>query len=271
MAVGMPGQAHVGLEGAPGMGMAAPGMPGQAQAEKAGAAPPPSVPRKIIRTATVELVVDDFGSAEQAFKQLLALHKDAYIAQADVSGSAGSPRHGLWRIRVPLAEFDGFVAALAGLGMPRKNAIDSQDVTEEFYDLEARTKNKKVEETRLLAHLEKSTGKLEDILKVEREISRVRGEIEQQEGRLRLLSNVTALTTVTLSIQEIKDYVPPQTPTFGRTINDTFFGSVDILAGLGRGAVLAVVAVTPWLPLAALVALPVLLYRRRLGRVSQPT
>jgi hypothetical protein len=237
----------------------------QAREEKAEPAATRLAPRKIVRTATVELVVEDFDSAEQTFKQLLTLHKDAYIAQADVKGSAGSPRHGLWRLRVPAPEFDGFVTALTRLGIPRKSAIDTQEVTEEFYDLEARIKNKKVEETRLLAHLEKSTGKLEEILTVEREISRVRGEIEQQEGRLRLLANVTSLATITLSIQEIKDYVPPQTPSFGQTVRTTFFASVDILAGIGRAAILAAVAVTPWLPLAVVLALPVFLYRRRLG------
>jgi tellurite resistance protein len=60
---------------------------------------------------------------------------------------------------------------------------DAQDVTEEFYDVDARLRNKRVEEQRLVEHLKKSTARLQDILAVEREISRVRGEIEQMEGR----------------------------------------------------------------------------------------
>src|SRR5262249_26682945 len=142
-------------------------------------------------------------------------------------------------------------AAVTRLGVPEKNSIDSKDVTEEYYDLEARIKNKKVEEDRLLKHLEKSTGKLEEILAVEREISRVRGEIEQHEGRLRLLANLTALTTVTINIQEIKNYVPPQTPTFASNITSTFSGSFDLLVGLGKALVLIAVGLAPWLPVIA--------------------
>lgn len=236
----------------------------QPQEPKGGAAPPAELlPRKIVRTASVELVVEDFDESEQRLKQLLTRHKDAYLAQAEVTGSAGSPRRGLWRIRVPVAEFDNFVAALVQLGVPRKNTIDAKDVSEEYYDLDARIKNQKVEEARLLAHLEKSTGKLEDILAVEREISRVRGEIERQEGRLRLLANLTALTTVTVTMQEVKNYIPPQAPSFSRSISETFSNSVDLLVTAGSTGVLIAVAIAPWLPVLGLLVLPIVLYRRR--------
>lgn len=256
------------MAGAPQQKEVAP-PPGQAVKGEVPAAT--TLPRKIIRTANIEVVVDDFDAAEQSLMQLLAAHKDAYVAQAEVTGSSGSPRHGLWRIRVPVAEFEDFVAALGRLGVPRRNSIDSKDVTEEFYDLDARIKNQKIEEARLLKHLENSTGKLEEILAVEKEISRVRGEIERQEGRLRLLSNLIALTTVTVSMQEIKNYVPPAAPTFGKTITTTFFNSIELLVNAGRAVALAAVAITPWLPVIALVALPtVWYYRRRPARVSQP-
>lgn len=125
--------------------------PAQRQAAQADGAPPAAaLPRKVIRTASIDLAVEDFDEAEQGLRQLLALHKEAYVAQAEVTGSAGSPRRGSWRIRVPVAEFDDFIAALVRLGIPRKNAIDSKDVSEEFYDLDARIKNQKVEEARLL-------------------------------------------------------------------------------------------------------------------------
>src|SRR5262249_41657357 len=195
-----------------------------------------------------KVIVNDFDQAEQALKKLIEDLKDGYVAQAMITGSAGSPRHGLWKVRVPVNQLDAFVAAVTRLGVPEKNSIDSKDVTEEYYDLEARIKNKKVEEDRLLKHLEKSTGKLEEILAVEREISRVRGEIEQHEGRLRLLANLTALTTVTINIQEIKNYVPPQTPTFASTISTTFLGSFNLLVDFGKGIFLLLLALTPWLP-----------------------
>jgi SAM-dependent methyltransferase len=133
-----------------------------------------------------------------------------YLAQAEVTGAPGEPRSGKWKVRVPVARFDAFLEAVVALGELIGRKTDSQDVTEEFYDLEARTKTKKVEEARLLKHLEESTGTLKDTLEVERELGRVRGEIERQEGRRQLLANLADLTTVTISIQERRDYVPPR-------------------------------------------------------------
>ncbi|HEV3120095.1 MAG TPA: DUF4349 domain-containing protein [Gemmataceae bacterium] len=231
-----------------------------------------STDRKIIRSAEIGLIVTDFDKAEDELVRLISQFKGAYIAQADVNGSAGSPRRGHWKVRLPERDLDAFRQAVVKLGVPERNAVDSQDVTEEYYDLDARIKNKKVEEQRLLKHLEKSTARLEEILTVEREIARVRGEIEQQEGRLRLLANLTSLTTASITAKEIKNYVPPQAPTFTSNIASTFSASFDLLMNLGKAVVLCVVALTPWLPiLAGLGAMLWALLRRINRRVSAPS
>ena len=144
-----------------------------------GGQPAKPMPPKIIRTGDINLIVDDFEPAFSKFKQLVDGIKGAYIAKAEISGSSGQPRTGVWKVRVPADAFDSLMGQLATLGMPERNVIDSRDVTEEFYDLEARVRNKRTEEARLIKHLETSTGKLDEILKVEHEITRVRGEVEQ--------------------------------------------------------------------------------------------
>lgn len=210
--------------------------------------------------------MQEFEAAEQQLVRLIKEHQ-GYVAQAETGGMSGVPRSGRWKVRVPVERFEDFLDAVAKLGVPQKISRDSKDVTEEFYDLEARLKAKKVEEARLLKHLESSTGKLEDILAVERELTRVRGEIEQQEGRLRLLANLTSLTTVTVYFQEIKDYVPPQAPSFGNTVATTFADSLEALSRFGQGLVIGAVALAPWLPVMAVVVVPAWLalrgYRRR--------
>jgi Domain of unknown function (DUF4349) len=241
-------------------------------------AQPPAVPgadkvqsRKIIYTAAMTLITENFSKSEQELLRLVK-EKDGYVVNSEVTGSPGTPRAAHWKIRVPVAQFDAFREAVTRLGELERNTTDSQDMTDEYYDLEARIKNKKVEEARLLQHLEKSTGKLDEILAVEREISRVRGEVEQMQGRLQILAKLTALTTVTITLHERGTYIPPEGPAFGTTIGRTFQGSLDALVKLGKTVVLIGVAVGPWLPLLAFIGIPLLLVwrRRRTLGVAQP-
>jgi hypothetical protein len=249
---------------------AAPAGRGPEPAQPPAAAEP--VERKIIYNTTVSLIVEDLTRSDQEVRRLVQEHK-GYIAQADLFGSTGQPRQGHWRLRVPADHLQPLLEALVHLGVPQKNSTDSRDVTEEFYDLAARLKNKKVEEARLQGYLEdkKAASKLEDILTIERELNRIRGEIEQAEGRLRMFSNLAALATIDLTMHEEKDYVPPEAPTFGRQIVGTFTGSVDALARFGQVLLLVAVALAPWLPIVGVVALAVWLVVRRLqGARPQP-
>lgn len=80
----------------------------------------------------------------------------------------------------------------------------SKDVSEEYYDVEARIRNKQKTESRLVTLLEKEAGNLEQVLKVEEKLDRVREEIERMQGRLRVLRDQTSLATVTLNIEQIR-------------------------------------------------------------------
>ncbi len=242
---------------------APPTAPGAAEEPKD--AVPTVQPRKIIYNAQVKLVVEDLSTVVDNLTALIKAH-GGYVAETDLSGSAGGQRRGMWKVRVPVDRFDAFLGAVAKLGELQQNHVDSQDVTQEFYDIEARIANKQQEEKRLLKHLGESTGNLEDILAVEREISRVRGEIEQGQGRLRYLANVSALSTVTVTASELRDYTPPISPTFSTQVGRTFFNSVQLLVDFGKGLMLLVVAGLPWLPVVALISWPLWRLMRRLPR-----
>lgn len=126
------------------MGMvAAPATPAlaPAEAEKVKDAVPTAQSRKIIYNAQVELVVEDISTVVNNLTGLVKTH-GGYVAETDVSASAGGQRRGMWKVRVPVDRFDALLAAVARLGEMQKNHVDSQDVTEEFYDIEARITNK---------------------------------------------------------------------------------------------------------------------------------
>jgi len=224
-------------------------------------------PRKIIYTAQIELIADDFDKVEQELDQLVKDH-DAYVAKSDIHGSPGVPRSGTWTIRVPVKHFEDFNKALAKLGELRQDKTDSDDITDRYYDLKAHIKNDQVEEEALQKLLiEKSaTGKLEDLLAIRRELRDIRGKIEEQQGRLQRWDKETALSTVTLKITDRKDYVAPTTPHFGTTIGRTFEGSLGALTSFGQGIVLVVVALVPWLPVIAVIGVPLWLAIRRVRK-----
>jgi hypothetical protein len=155
-----------------------------------------------------------------------------------------------WRVRIPVEQFESFVDSIVSLGELERNNRTSQDVTEQYYDLEARIKNKKIEEQTLNKILQERSGKLEDVLKIEIELSRVRGEIEQLEGKIRVLENLSSLATLTLNVRERDKYAPPPpvVADFPTQIARVWADSMFSLTNLGKSLVLWAVSWAIWIP-----------------------
>jgi hypothetical protein len=233
----------------------------------------PARERKIKYSGVIKVIVENFGKSKDELEELVIKNK-GYVAQSEIVNSPGEARGGHWKLRIPVAHFQAVREAIARLGEPEKNTTDSEDVTEEYYDLIAHIKNKKEEEAGLQKLFQASAGKLEDILKVRAELTRVRTEIDQHEGRLNALKQLTEMTTLDVYLHDRHTYVPPEAATYGTTIERTFFGSIDVLIRLGKGVFLAIVAIVPWLPLIAVIVVPfclLALRSRRLNRVRHPT
>jgi hypothetical protein len=221
--------------------------------------------RKIIYNANLQIVVKDLDEADKGLRAVIAKHK-GLIASSALTGSAGSPRSGHWKIRVPTDAMDDFVQQVLALGIPERNTTDSDDVTDRYYDLEASIKNYKAEEEALRKLLEKAAGKMEDVIVVRRELNQLREKITHLEGQFRRLSTLTALATVDVTLREEKDYKPPTAPGFGNTVANAFTSSIDALVGLGKGTVVVAAAVAPWLPLCVLAVVPLWMLVRRSRR-----
>lgn len=223
---------------------------------------PADATRRIVYRADVDIVVEQFDPVPAQIDESVKAH-GGYIAESRITGSQGFPRSGRWTVRIPVNRFVEFLAVVQRLGEVRTISSTSDDVTAEYYDIEARIRNKQQEEERLLELLADATGKLDEILSVERELSRVRGEIEQSQGRLRMMKDVTELTTVTIAVGEVKDYVPEQTPGYVTRIQRAWSASVAALVDLMQSGSILVVALVPWvLPLLVLAVVLIVLLRR---------
>ncbi|MFO0876357.1 MAG: DUF4349 domain-containing protein [Gemmataceae bacterium] len=228
--------------------------------------PEAALPRKIIYTGRVELVVEEFDAAQEQLLHLLEAHK-GYVARSEITGRPGEPRHGQWTLRIPVAQFDDFRQALGKIGELRRSTLDSEDITDRYFDMTAEVTNLESREKALRKlYDDKIAGsKLSDLLDVDRELTTVRGQINLRKGQLQRWDKETALATLNLDMQDRKSYVPPASPDFGTTIGRTFQQSIELMLRTGKGIVLVAVALAPWLGVALvpLAVLWLLTHRRR--------
>lgn len=239
----------------------------QAAPQKQDAAAAVKVPsqRKIIYTADVCLVTDDLDGFRTRLTSSLEVYQ-GFVSAQQMTGRTGLQRTGVWTVRVPEERFSEFLDQLISWGELESQKINSDDVTEEFVDVESRLKNKRIEESRLLTILAEKTGELEQVVALERAISEVREQIERMEGRMRYLTEKVELTTITITAREVQDYVPPQPPTLTTEISRTFSASLHNVQDCGKQLLLVLVAFVPWMIPLAIVALPTALIVRRFHR-----
>lgn len=168
----------------------------------------------IIRTAELQITTEAFDKARVAVEEILKRHQ-GYVGELTVSTPTGSARSLTGTLRVPASQLEAALADLKGLGRTENESQGGQEVTAQYVDLEARLANSKHTEQRLTEMLRDRTGKLSDVLAVEMEISRVRGQIEQMEAERKTMKNQVDLATITITVNEAYKAelkaVPPST------------------------------------------------------------
>jgi hypothetical protein len=158
--------------------------------------------RMIIWTGDVSLIVKD---AEESLEEVEAIAKDlgGYVVNSNSWYQEEQLRARL-TIRVPAGEFDAAMARLKDLAIRVENRnVSTQDVTEEYTDLDSQLRNLEATETELLellTEVRERTSKAEDVLAVYREISNIRGQIEQVKGRMQYLEKMTAMATINVEL-----------------------------------------------------------------------
>ena len=163
--------------------------------------------RSVIRTARVAVEVEQYDAA---VRRLLDIAEGAggFIADSSYSEVEGRPQ-GEFTLRVPAGQFAAAIKEVEAAGVVRQRQISAQDVTEEFVDLDARRRNLERHEQQLLSFMDRAT-KVTDLLALEQELSRVRGQIEQIAGRMRYLSHNVEMASITVALSERAKAVKPQ-------------------------------------------------------------
>lgn len=155
----------------------------------------------IIRTGQASVEVDSLDRGIRAVRAL-AGHVGGYIANSSIVAGSEQMHSATLEIKIPASHFDEAINGLQPIGHLESVSVSAEDVGEEFVDVAARAVNGRKLEQRLIDILGTRTGKLSDVLAVERELARVREDIERQEGRMRYLRTRAAMSTLAVTVHE---------------------------------------------------------------------
>ena len=223
----------------------------------------------ITRNASLSVIVRDFDRARGDLDRI-ATSVGGFIGKLVASGARGAAPSLNATLRVPSTRLAETLAALKALGDVQHESQNSDDVTQRSADLDARLSNARASEARLKDVLKNRTGRLSDVLDVEREIARVRGEIEQMEAERKNLDSRIAYATVNVELTSERKAEAVTGPLSISTrlrnaVVDGFAAAVEHAISLA----IFVAEVLPTLLLWAVILGPTVLFiRRRLaGRV----
>ncbi len=164
--------------------------------------------RMVVKTAELGVRAEDVrGSAEEARR--VAERFGGEILSSRVYAGSGPVSADLV-LSVPSGEFEVALDELRGLvTRVTTDTVEGQDVTEEFVDLESRERNLLAAEESLLTLYDRAES-VEDTLTVERELTDIRGQIEEVQGRIQYLERRTATSEIILRLEPIPHAPPPQ-------------------------------------------------------------
>lgn len=180
----------------------------------------PGVESMIVRTAAVDMQVEKVATAITAIRAA-AKRYDAQVEQLSVAGGEGGPRplpeaqsayptpaNATVVLRVPADKLEAISRDIAKLGIVVSQSSSADDVTQQYVDMAARLKNLKAEEARLRSFFDQA-NRVTDLLAIESELSRVRGEIESMQAQVDYLERQVARATLTVTLTEPGPVIQP--------------------------------------------------------------
>ena len=192
--------------------------------------------RKIIRNADITIEVPSTTDAQHQVTSIAESHGGFVVTSEAKQRDSNDPSQRTLDIklvvRVPSNQFGNAFDEIKKLaGNTPAEQVTSQDVTEDFIDLEARIKTQKALEVQFL-DIMRQAHKIEDALEVQRQIAEVRTEIEKLEGRKRFLENRSSLSTINVNIQTPKPVITVTQSGFGHSLREAVSDSVTLASDM---------------------------------------
>ena len=221
-----------------------------------------AIDRKIEREATLDITVEDVGLAvtriESAAAAAGGFISQERITQATTSSNDDEKRQeASVQIRVPADKYDAVMADLRGVAkeVTSENS-QTTEVTAQYTDLQSQLRNLQATESQYLTLMGQATS-IGDILTVSDRLSSVRGQIEQIQGQIQLLDNLTAMATISIAVTmpPLPSITEPSDQGWAAEAwTNAWDASLDVLQALGTGAI-TVGVVLAWLLIPGLAVL----------------
>ena len=215
----------------------------------AGASLSTGQPKKIVKTAYVSLETLQF---QQTIDGLVRSTEEigGYVQSSQVEGeslssSQSGNRSASFTLRIPVQELDAFLHSLSELGNVLSQSQESQDITDSYYDTQARLNALQAQESRLLELMNQAEN-LEQLLQLEEAITQVRYQLESLTASMKRYDNDVAYSTVTVSLWEVEEYQEDVYPhTFGTKIRNAFRRSGESFLNFSEGILSGLIVVLP--------------------------
>jgi len=162
---------------------------------------PENVGPMIVQTAALTILATNYDEASAAIEKLAAAH-GGYVEKLDAKAQTGNARELTVALRIPTKQLDGFLGEVRKLGHVEEELRSNEELSDQYVDLQARLKSARATEQRLIELLGTRTGKLQDVLEAERELARIRGEIEGMQGQSAILVHRVNYATVQVNLNE---------------------------------------------------------------------
>ena len=200
--------------------------------------------RLIIKTSQLGFEVEKYDAALEELQKLTD-RLGGFITSSTTEIPYENIKRGTIVLRIPAEKFEATLIDIKKLAKRLESeGVQGQDVTEEFYDLEARLNNKKLAEKQTQDIL-KRAGTIHDVLEVQRELTNIREDIERFEGRKKFLADQASLSTITVNMHDAYPLTVSSSGGFWATIGDGFGDGFRGFAQVLSGTIAFVIAGSP--------------------------
>lgn len=221
--------------------------------------------RMVVKRGSLLVAVKDVRAAQQDAVRM-ASELGGFVESSDLSGAESKLPRAMLVLRIPSQRFDAALDRVRAMGTLKTESISGEDVTDQYVDVVARIKVMQAEEESYLTML-RAAKKVSELLEIKERLSRVRQEIESLKAREQQLTDLAAMSTLTVSFEGIEAVGTPGAPE--NWAEGAWAAAVNLLTGTGRWLGQAAIYVAVLSPVWATPLLVAWVLRRRAHRTHK--